>query len=146
MKNIFEIIRKSIIAILAFFSFFITITNYLNLHVFNVFNNNLYPRTYSMMMAMTWLYIVILARKKITEYLKKFNKKKISKENILILLFIIVIIISIISMIKVWNYDYFYRHLILFGVLNLAIVKLEFSKKETGRKKNWKDTKKSNKV
>lgn len=127
MKKILELIRKIAIIILTVFSVTITLSNYLNLHTFDIFNSNHYPRTYSILMIMIWLYILVLARKRIFEEIKKFKKSKINK--IIIILTFGLILISLFSVLKVWAGSYNYTNLILFSFVDLVIAYIESNKK-----------------
>jgi len=127
MKKILELIRKIAIIILTVFSVTITLSNYLNLHTFDIFNSNHYPRTYSILMIMIWLYILVLARKRIFEEIKKFKKSKINK--IIIILTFVLILISLFSVLKVWAGSYNYTNLILFSFVDLVIAYIESNKK-----------------
>lgn len=129
MKKIGEKIRKTAIWILTLFSLIITLSNYLNLHAFDIFNSNHYPRTYSILMIMIWLYILILARKKIFEAIKAIDKKKINKATIALIGNFGMIFVSLFSILKVWASDYMYTKFILFSFVNLSILYIEAYKK-----------------
>ena len=123
MKKILEKIRKNVIIVLSIFSLLVTLSNYFKIYAWDIFNSNHYPRTYSILMVMIWLYILILGRKRIFETLKD-NKKSI----VTIVIFILTIV-SLFATIRVWASDYKYTNLILFSFINLWIIYIETNKK-----------------
>ena len=121
MKKRLDKIRIILIQVLSIFSLIVTISNYLNIYTFDIFNSKHYPNVYSVLMIMIWLYVLILGRKKIFEMLKK--------KSILVVLIIILMVVSLFATLKVWAGDYKYTNFILFSFINLVISYIEINKK-----------------